>query len=236
MTKKYNSLVMIFCYNVEDNIGKILNKIEKLSLNSKFDFVFLDDKSSDKTIQILEKNYLKNCKIIKNKINQGFGLNYKFSINYAKKLNYKNLIFLHGDNQYPCNKIQEIEKELNCNSLCYGSRKLNLKSMKKNMPLMRYYANIFLTYLINFIFDNNATEYFSGFRGLKVKDLRYLDLKNFSDDWVIEQEIHFLFIKKNFKISEIKIPTLYDDTQISLIAPIAYVVSVFRSIIIFYFK
>tara|TARA_B100000795_G_C22742572_1_gene416015 strand:- start:463 stop:1146 length:684 start_codon:yes stop_codon:yes gene_type:complete len=227
---------MIFCYNVEDNIGKIIRKVEKLSLNSKFDFVFLDDKSNDKTIEILEKKYLKNCKIIKNKTNQGFGLNYKFSINYAKKLNYENLIFLHGDNQYPCHKIQEIEKELTFNSLCYGSRKLNHTSMKSNMPLMRYYANIFLTYLINFIFNNNATEYFSGFRGLKVKDLKYLNLKDFSDHWVIEQEIHFLFIRKKFNISEIKIPTLYDETQISLIAPIAYVASVFKSIIVFYFK
>lgn len=236
MPKKYNSLVMIFCYNVEDNIDKILKKIRKLSLNHKFDFVFLDDKSNDKTLQILERNCLKNCIIIKNKINKGFGLNYKFSINYAKRLNYKNLIFLHGDNQYPCNKIKEIEKELILNSLCYGSRKLNHTSMKNNMPLMRYCANIFLTHLINFIFNNNATEYFSGFRGLKVKDLRSLDLKNFSNEWVIEQEIHFLFIKNNYKISEIKIPTLYDDTQISLIAPIAYVASVFRSIMIFYFK
>ena len=54
----------------------------------------------------------KNGKIFKNKTNQGFGLNYKFSISFAKN-NYKNIIFLHGDNQYPAEKINLIENVLN---------------------------------------------------------------------------------------------------------------------------
>ncbi|MDC3174114.1 hypothetical protein OA949_02535, partial [Candidatus Pelagibacter sp.] len=174
-----------------------------------------------------------NCKIIKNKINQGFGLNYKFSINYARKSKYKFIIFLHGDNQYPAEKINVIEKKLENSSLCYGSRRLNKSSMFRNMPLSRYVANVILTFFINLIFNNKATEYFSGFRGINLKFLKNINLKKFSNNWVIEQQVHFAFIKKKYKISEISIKTKYEKNQISMIPPFTYVLSVIKSIIIF---
>ena len=35
------TLVIVFCYNVEENINNILKKIKKYSLNNKRDFLFL---------------------------------------------------------------------------------------------------------------------------------------------------------------------------------------------------
>ncbi len=233
MQKIRKSLVVIFCYNVEENILKIIEKIKKLQLNKNFDFLFLEDKSKDSTLEILKKNNLKNCKIIENKTNQGFGLNYKYSIKYAKKHNYKHIIFLHGDNQYPAEKIKLIDKKLENSSLCFGSRSLNKSSMIKNMPLMRYIANVILTYLINIVFSNNASEYFSGFRGINLKYLNKINLDEYSDNWVIEQQIHFSFIKKNYNILEIPIKTRYEKNQVSMIPPFTYVLSVVKSVILF---
>ncbi len=219
-------LVVIFCYNVEENIGFILKKIKKNKLNNKRDILFIDDSSQDKTNKILKSYKIKNSKIIKNKKNQGFGLNYKFSIKYAIKKNYKKLIFLHGDNQYPANKIPNVDKKLDISSLCYGSRKLNMQSMKKNMPKMRLIANIILTFFINFMLRNNATEYFSGFRGIRVEKLKEIKLNNFANKWIIEQQIHFYFIIKKYKVTEIPIPTVYKENQISKLPPFNYVFSV----------
>ena len=219
-------LVVIFCYNVEENIEFILKKIKKNKLDNKRDILFIDDSSKDKTNQILKSYKIKNTKIIKNKHNQGFGLNYKFSIKYAIKKNYKKLIFLHGDNQYPASKIPSIDKKLDIFSLCYGSRKLNQKSMKKNMPKMRLIANIMLTFFINFMLRNNATEYFSGFRGIRVKKLKGIKLNDFANNWIIEQQIHFYFINKKYKVAEISIPTVYKENQISKLPPFNYVFSV----------
>ena len=225
------TLVVIFCFNVENHIPKIIKTIKSKRIDRKKDFLFIDDCSKDKTNLILKKNKINNAKIIKNKKNQGFGKNYKFSINYSLKKGYKNLIFLHGDNQYPPQKIKMIEKKLDKSSLVYGSRKLNFSSMKKNMPLMRLIANLFLTYMINIFLKSNATEFFSGFRGIKVEKLKNLNLKEFSDKWIIEQQIHFEFIKKKFKISEISIPTVYEDNQKSEIPPIRYVCSVIYNVL-----
>jgi len=220
------TIVIIFCYNVEGHIPAILKEIKLLKLNKNKDFLFIDDNSTDKTNLIINDCNLQNSKIIFNKKNKGFGLNYKFSILYAIKKKYKKLIFLHGDNQYPVKKIQLIDNELNNASLSYGSRRLNISSMKKNMPTLRLIANIILTSFINFMLKNKSTEYFSGFRGLRVDELKKLNLNKFSNTWIIEQQIHFDFIKRKKLISEIAIPTVYKKSQISKIPPFKYVFSV----------
>ncbi len=220
------TLIVIFCYNVDENISFILKKIKKKKLNKNRNILFIDDCSSDNTNKILRSYKIKNSKIFKNKKNQGFGLNYKFSIKYAIKKKYKKLIFLHGDNQYPASKIPLIEKKLDNSFLCYGSRRLNFKSMKKNMPTIRLVANLLLTFFINILLNNNSTEYFSGFRGLRVEKLKKLNLNNFDNKWIIEQQIHFDFINKKFPISEISIPTVYKSNQISKLPPFNYVFSV----------
>ena len=222
-------LIVIFCYNVEENIRFILKKIKKNKLNNKRDILFIDDNSTDKTNKILKSYKIKNSKIIKNRHNQGFGLNYKFSIKYAIKKKYKKLIFLHGDNQYPANKIPDVDKKLDISSLCYGSRKLNFKSMKRNMPKIRFIANIILTFFINFMLRNNATEYFSGFRGIRVDKLKKIKLNDFANKWIIEQQVHFYFIIKKYKVTEIPIPTVYKENQISKLPPFNYVFSVLIS-------
>ena len=229
------SLVVIFCFNVDQNIQKLLNKLKKFKLHNKFEYLIIDDCSTDGTSNILKKIKYKKFKIIKNKKNLGFGKNYKFSINFAKKKNYENLIFLHGDNQYPCEKLSHIVKKLKSNDLCFGSRYLNKRSMKKEMPIERYLANRFLTTLINIIYYYNSSEYFSGLRGIKVKKLKKLKLDIFSNSWVIEQQIHFYFMKKNFKIAEFPIKTSYEKSQKSVIPPVRYVFSVILSILIFKF-
>lgn len=222
----YSTLVVIFCYNVEENIKDIIEEIKKLSLNKNRDFLFIEDCSIDNTHKILKSYKIKNAKIIRNKKNQGFGLNYKFSISYSLKKKYKKLIFLHGDNQYPASKVTLIEKRLNTSSLCYGSRRLDYNNMKSQMPKLRFFANISLTFFINLLFNNNATEYFSGFRGLRVEKLKKLNLNKFADKWIIEQQIHFNFLNKKYPISEISIPTIYKKSQISKIPPFNYVFSV----------
>jgi hypothetical protein len=98
--------------------------------------------------------------------------------------------------------------------------------MKSQMPKLRFFANILLTFFINLLFNNNATEYFSGFRGLRVDKLEKLNLNKFADKWIIEQQIHFDFINKKYQISEISIPTIYKKSQISKIPPFNYVFSV----------
>jgi glycosyltransferase involved in cell wall biosynthesis len=220
------TLIVIFCYNVGQNIKDLYENIKKFKLKHNRDILFIDDCSTDNTNKIIRSFNVKNFKLIRNKFNQGYGLNYKFSIKYSIRMKYKNLIFLHGDNQYPSNKVSLIEKKLRDFDLCYGSRKLNIKSMYHKMPILRFTANVFLTTFINLLLKSNCTEYFSGLRGFKIEKLKSINLSHLANDWVIEQQIHFEFIKKKFSIYEFAIPSSYKKTQISRIPPFRYVFSV----------
>ena len=224
---KTNNLICIFCYNVSNDIEFIFKKITKYKL-LKHKILFINDKSKDDTLLKIKKFKLKynknNIYIINNKINKGYGGNYKIAINFCKRGKFDKLIFLHGDNQYPANKVSHVIKELNNCDLSFGSRMANKKSSFKNMPLIKYFVNKLLTFFINFLFNSKNSEYFSGFRGLKVDKLLNLNLNQFVDGYEIEQQIHYVFIKKKYKISEFPIPTVYDG-QISRIPPVRYVVS-----------
>ena len=115
--------------------------------------------------------------------------------------------------------------KLDNSDLCYGSRFLNIKSVNENMPKMRYFGNRILTYYLNFLFKQKVTEYFSGFRGFKVESLKIIKLKNFSNFYDIEQQIHLYFIKKKKRIREISIPTVYW-TKNSTLPPLKYCVKI----------
>ena len=93
------------------------------------------------------------------------------------------------------------------------------------MPKIKIIVNIILTKFINFIYGVNYSEYFSGFRGFNLKNLKKINLEKLSNNYPIEQEIHFIFIKRNYKISEFPIPTVYED-QISRIPPVRYVITI----------
>ena len=98
--------------------------------------------------------------------------------------------------------------------------------MFNNMPLPRFIANLILTYFINIFLRNNATEYFSGFRGIKINSLKKINYQKLSDSWIIEQQVHFEFILRKYNITEIPILTVYKKNQISNLPPINYVLSV----------
>ncbi len=85
------TLLVIFCYNEEQNIHFLLKRLLKYKVYKDRDILFIDDCSKDKTNQIIKSYKIKNSKILRNKKNQGFGLNYKFSIKYVIKNKYTKL-------------------------------------------------------------------------------------------------------------------------------------------------
>lgn len=224
-------LICIFSYNVENNIENIFKKLKFYKHLDK-SILFINDASSDATkikiIKFKKNNKKSSIKIINNKINLGYGGNYKIAIKYSIRNKFKKLVFLHGDDQYPTSKINKLINYLNKNDLVFGSRIANKISCRKNMPKLKIYVNKILTFFINFIYKANYTEYFSGFRGFRVKSLQHLDLNKLSDSYPIEQQVHYIFIKKKLKISEFPIQTVYDG-QISRIPPVRYVLTIIFS-------
>ncbi len=238
--KNSNSvLICIFSYNVDKYVEKVFNKLKKFKHSNKT-ILFINDFSTDNTgnkLKEIKKNNKKfNIKIINNKKNYGYGGNYKIAIKFSLKNKFDKLIFLHGDDQYPANKIDKLLNYLKNGDLVFGSRMTNVKSSRKNMPFIKVIVNSILTKFINTLFRVNYSEYFSGFRGFNTDKLKNINLKNLSETYPIEQEIHYIFIKKKYKILEFPIPTVYED-QVSRIPPLKYVITtIFTAIYYSLFK
>jgi len=230
-------LISIFCYNVEEFIFDVLEKIYS-SNHQDTSIIIINDCSSDNTIskinEFIEKHKSKNLKIINNEKNMGYGYNYKLSFNFAVNNNYEKIIFVHGDGQYPPSQITKMSELLDTNTFVFGSRFLDSLSVKENMPKMRFFANRALTIFINLLFRKKFTEYFSGFRGYKVSNIKQIQFENLSNNWIFEQQIQFMVMNKNMKIKEFPIQTVYEN-QVSTLPPIRYCLEVIINSIVFAF-
>ena len=230
-------LISIFALNVEKFIEQLFLDLDEHGHLDK-EIICLNNNSSDKTkekiVELKDKFKISNCHLISHKTNLGYGYNKKVSFDYAIDNNFKKILFIHGDNQYPASGLSEMISLLEDSSLVYGSRFLKKESVKKNMPLIKYLINPLFTKIINIISGENFTEYFSGFRGYCMKDVKKIRYKDLSDEYIFEQQLMFEMIKSKMKITEFGIPTVYDE-QKSKIPAISYTLSLFFNVIFYFF-
>ena len=241
---KEKILIFIPAYNVEKKITKVLNKIPKIVFNKyNIKIIVIEDNSNDKTLSVIKK-VIKNkgdkikIYLIVNKKNKGYGGVQKIAFNYAIKKNFKYVIMLHGDNQYPANKILLLIKPLLTNKYdaVFGSRMINsINALKGGMPLYKYLGNRALTFFQNLVLSSNLSEFHSGYRAYKVSSLKKIKFKSNTNDFHFDTEIIIQFLKNNLKIKEIAMSTHYGD-EISHLKSIPYGLNIVRSTLVSRFK
>ena len=149
--KKEKILIFIPSYNVEKKIKKVLKKIPKV-IFTKYNIRILvkENDSNDRTINVIKGKKKKkrnkiNINLIANKKNNGYGGVQKIAFIYAIKKNFAYVVMLHGDNQYPANKIIRILNPLVTGKYdaVFGSRMINsFDAIKGGMPIYKYIGNI----------------------------------------------------------------------------------------------
>ena len=241
---KEKILIFIPAYNVEKKITKVLNKIPKIVFNKyNTKVLVIEDNSNDKTLSVIKKVIKKRGDKIKiylivNKKNKGYGGVQKIAFNYAIKKNFKYVIMLHGDNQYPANKILLLIKPLLTNKYdaVFGSRMTNsINALKGGMPLYKYLGNRALTFFQNLVLSSNLSEFHSGYRAYKVSSLKKIKFKSNTNDFHFDTEIIIQFLKNNLKIKEIAMSTHYGD-EISHLKSIPYGLNIVRSTLLSRFR
>jgi len=242
--KKDKILIFVPAVNVKKKIYKVLKKIPKTIFKRyQVSILIVEDKSQDNTIKeikrIIKKRIIKSkIVLITNKKNKGYGGVQKIAFNYAIKKKYMFTVMLHGDNQYPADKILRIINPLITGKYdaVFGSRMINsFDALKGGMPLYKFLANIFLTLFQNLILSSNLSEFHSGYRSYKVSSLKKVAFKNNTNDFHFDTEIVIQFLKKKFNIKEVPMPTHYGD-EISHLKSIPYGLNIVRSTLISRFK
>jgi dolichol-phosphate mannosyltransferase len=199
-------LIIIPVLNEENNVILIYNMIRK-SLKIKFDILFIDDNSTDKTrenIINLKKKY-KNILFIKRPKRLGIGSAHKAGLKIGYKKKYQFIITMDCDgthNPKYINKMLAIAK-LTDAQLITTNRFLKKKSLKDWSAwriILTTLRHILIKFLLKINFDSSGAFRLYKTKEIKIKDILFAKNESYSFFW----ESIFLLSKK-YKIKEIPI-------------------------------
>ncbi len=168
-----NISIVIPILNEEKNLIKLVREIKKVKnqINiNKFELIFVDDDSTDKTHKILHylksKNNFINFIIRRKKIRD---LSQSCFVGFNKS-RYRNILVMDGDLQHPPRYIKKLLKVFFYKKadVVIGSRNL-LKKKGPGLNLFRYLSSILIIQVINFFLDSKTSDPLSGFFVFKKK-------------------------------------------------------------------
>ncbi len=231
--------IFVPAYNVEKTLAEVLSKID-LSVLARARVLVIDDGSRDGTAQAFERfiseraecaenaaeNALGNARdlsshfeYLKFEQNSGYGAVVKKGIAEGLASGAAFIACLHGDGQYPAEKLGEFFDEMeNCNlDLLQGSRHAVAGEAKRGgMPFYKRLGGAFLTALENRAFRVKLTDRHSGFIVYSSRFLKTVALEKLSASFDIDLELISIADARHFAIAELPIPTRYDGEKSNL--------------------
>ena len=222
------ALIIIPAYNEEKNISKVINDIKNHVKN--FDYVIINDCSTDKTKEICEKN---KYNVINLPINLGIGGGVQTGYLYAKKEGYNYAVQFDGDGQHDAKFLDSMLSVIKKESfdMVIGSRFINNIGFQSS--LTRRTGIKFLSWLIKLIGKQEVKDVTSGLRIVNKKLIH-----EFCDYYPIdypEPESISYCLRKKYKIKEIPV-IMHErengESSINTIKAIYYMIKVSLSIIV----
>ena len=227
--KSIDYFIFVPAYNVERTLGEVLSKIDE-SVLARAHVLVIDDGSRDGTAQAYERfmsSCVENAESAENarfeyfrfEQNSGYGAVVKKGFAEGIASGAAFVACLHGDGQYPAEKLGEFFVEMeNCNlDLLQGSRHAIAGEAKRGgMPLYKRIGGAFLTALENLSFRVKLTDRHSGFIVYSSRFLKTLDLNKLSTSFDIDLELISIADARHFAIAELPIPTRYADEKSNL--------------------
>lgn len=191
--------IIIPCFNEEKFIIETLKKVNKQRENFDIQIIVSDDCSTDKTIDLLNKNTNLYDDIIISERNKGKGSAIKNAIPLIKG---DITLIQDADLEYnPKDYTSLFNPFIEDNAdVVYGTRFGSGKKVRIFYYINRV-ANFFITNLVNSLTNINYTDVETGFKAIKTKYLKQLNLKE--NTFTIEIEI-------TMKISKIKLLKIFE--------------------------
>ena len=133
---------------------------------------------------------------------------------------------IHPDYQYTPRLIPAMASmiESGLYECVLGSRILGGYALKGGMPVWKYIANRFLTFVENILLGAKLSEYHTGYRAFSRELLERLPLDANSDDFVFDNQMLAQIVWLDYTIAEISCPTKYfaEASSINLSRSIKY--------------
>lgn len=155
-----NLSVIIPAYNEEKTMEQTVQSLKKElnRLNLNYEIIVVNDGSTDKTKEILEK--IKGIKLINHSENQGYGAALKTGIKNSK---YDWILIIDADKTYPVEAISDLITHAPNYDMVVGAR----TGKKAKIPLIRKPAKWVINKLANYLSGIKIPDLNSGLRIIK---------------------------------------------------------------------
>ncbi len=198
------TLVLIPCYNEEENIEKVLSRL--YTARPDVDCLVINDCSTDSSETILKAG---GHRYISLPVNLGIGGGVQCGYQYAVAHGYSITVQMDGDGQHNpeyldavCSKIESGEADM-----CIGSRFLTKEGFQSSA--MRRFGIKILSVLIQALCGKKVRDVTSGFRACG-KELTAFYAANYAQDYP-EPEAIVAALMNDFKITEA--PVIMEERQ-----------------------
>lgn len=191
--------VIIPVYNEELTIKEVIEKVSSVEIEK--EIIVVDDGSTDRTAEILNKERDKITIVYNSLINIGKGAAARIGLEHAKG---DIIILQDGDielspQEYPIILAPIIEENAD---VVYGSRFLK-KDGRKKTSLVNYLANTFLTFLTNILYKSSLTDMETAYKAFRMDVIKKIRLKSLGFE--IEPELTAKILRLGYKIKEVPI-------------------------------
>ena len=191
--------MIIPAFNEEKNIGDVIHNIWKISPD--LDIVVINDGSSDKTVNIVEKF---GVKLISLPYNLGYGVALQTGFLYAKQRGYNTVIQMDADGQHDPLHILDMLKEIQNPDVdvVIGSRFLQDNSYKTTIS--KKLGMTFFGFLTSILIREKITDPTSGFQVLKGEVIDFMSQDLYPPDYP-DADMIILLHRAGFKIKEVPV-------------------------------
>lgn len=193
--------VIIPCYNEENTIIHLLEKVNIQKKNFHLEIIISDDGSKDQTIKLLEKNKNLFDKLIVGEKNKGKGAALRKAIDHSTG---EIIIFQDADLEYDPEDYKKLVEPFikNQADVVYGSRFMG-SSAHRLIYYSHRIANFFITNLVNIFTNINFSDVETGYKVFRRSTLEKIVLKE--NSFGIEIELTMKMAKMKIKIFEVGI-------------------------------
>jgi len=222
MFKDKKVIVVMPAYNAAQTLRKTWDEVMAQEIVDLI--IVVDDKSQDETVSIAKE--LPDTLLYTHEENLGYGGNQKTCYRLALEAGGDIIIMVHPDYQYTPKLIPAMAAMIG-NGLYHcvlGSRILGGYAIRGGMPVWKYVANRFLTYVQNILMTAKLSEYHTGYRAFSRELLERLPLEVNSDDFVFDNQMLSQILWFGYTVAEVSCPTKYfpEASSINLVRSIKY--------------
>ena len=208
--KKLSIVIPVF--NEEARLKPALITCQKYhKLNPGWQFIFVNDGSTDKTEELIKDA---GFKVIGYGKNQGKG--YALKQGVLKSSNPSTLI-TDIDFSTPLTELPKLYKEIITADMVIGSRKTKDSNVTKRQPKLREWLGVRFTDLSNLWLGLKVTDYTCGFKLFKTKMAKEIFKVQKIKRWGYDAEIVYIASKLGVKIKEVPVTWKNDErTRVNL--------------------